>query len=61
MEGMPVGTAAIKVPLLGDESDSARGNGGSKSDDNLGRRSSEGLRLSLSNTFPAPFNDVALS
>ena len=57
MEGMPVGTAAIKVPL-GDEVDRAGGNG-SESDD-LGRRS-EGLSLSLSNTFPAPFNDVALS
>ena len=59
MEGMPVGTAAIKVPLLGDESDRAGGNG-SESDDDLSRRS-EGLSLSLSNTFPAPFNDVALS
>ena len=57
MDGMPVGTAAIKVPL-GDEVDRAGGNG-NESDD-LGRRS-EGLSLSLSNTFPAPFNDVALS
>ena len=60
MEGMPVGTAAIKVPLLGDESDRAGDNDGSESDDDLSRRS-EGLSLSLSNTFPAPFNDVALS
>lgn len=59
IEGMPVGTAAIKVPLLGGESDRAGGNG-SENDDDLGRRS-EGLRLSLSNTFPASFNDVALS
>jgi hypothetical protein len=59
MEGMPVGTAAIKVPLLGDESDKTGGNG-SKSEDDLSPRS-EGLRLSLSDTFPAPFNDVALS
>jgi hypothetical protein len=44
MEGMPVGAAAISVPV-------------GKRDD---KAADKGLRILLSNDFPLPFNDVAL-
>jgi hypothetical protein len=46
-EGMPVGAAAILVPLEKERIDEISADGGS-------------LRISLSNDFPLPFNDVAL-
>ena len=48
-EGMPVGAAAISVPVLGER------------DDNDNAKAADGvLRILLSNDFLLPFNDVAL-